>query len=377
MNGRRIGRLLKKELIQTTRDWRMLFVIFFSSVVQLLMFGYVVSTDVHNVATAVYDQDHSAASRQFVDRLMSSHYFTYEYNLTRPVQVDHLLDATRAQVIISIPRGFAQAMACGKGAEVQAIMDGTDATTARIITGYVSDVVQGYSTQIALARMARMRGTLTRLPDLDVRTRVWYNPELHSMYYMVPAVLGEVLMIITIMLTSLAIVKEKENGTLEQLIVTPISALELMIGKTLPFLIIGLLDLTLILLVAVFWFGVPIAGSVPLLYACGILFFTNSLGLGLLVSTLSHTQHEAMLTTTFFIVPAFILSGFMFPIDNMPWIMQLLAYLVPVRYFLEIIRGIFLKGEGVDTLWPQMLILAVFGTVIITIAAARFRKRMV
>jgi ABC-2 type transport system permease protein len=374
MNWRRIGRLLKKELIQTTRDWRMLFVIFFSSVVQLLMFGYVVSTDVHNVATAVYDQDRSAASRQFVERLMSSGYFTYEYDVTRPAEVDRLLDATRVQVVIAIPRGFAQAMTRGTGAEVQAIMDGTDAMTARIITGYVADVVQGYGTRIALARLERLRGA--RLPSLDVRTRVWYNPELRSMYFMVPAVLGEVLMIITIMLTALAIVKEKENGTLEQLIVTPISSLELMVGKTLPFLLVGLIDVTLILLVAVFWFGVPIAGSVPLLYGLIVLFLLNSLGLGLLVSTLSHTQHEAMLTTIFFLLPAFILSGFMFPIDNMPPFMQGVAYLIPMRYFLEILRGIFLKGEGLATLWPQALILAAFGVLTIAIAAARFRKRV-
>jgi len=376
MNWRRVFRLLWKELLLARRDRRMLLLILVSPVIQLFLFGYVVSTDVHNVATAIQDDDRTSVSRTFVNHLISSQYFTYVADLHTSAEVNQTLDRGTAQVVIHIPRGFARAMARNHTAQVQAILDGTDAMTAGIISGYAADVVSRYSTGVTIARLARLRGTITRLPSLETRTRIWYNPELKSVHFMVPGVLCMILMMITMMLTSLAIVKEKEVGTLEQLIVTPLTPVELMVGKTAPFLLIGAIDLFLVLAVAVFWFHVRLVGSLPLLVLLSLLFLLTSLGLGLLISTFSHTQHEAMLTSVFFLLPSFMLSGFMFPIENMPAIFQYVTYLIPMRYFLEIIRGIFLKGTGLDALWPQTLALLFFGVGIIMLAAMRFQKRL-
>jgi ABC-2 type transport system permease protein len=376
MNWHRILRIIRKEFIQLRRDPRLLRLVLIAPVFQLLIFGYSVTTDVTHISTAVLDEDRTSASRALTEGFVRSRYFDYDHDLSRPDEIDRLLDTGKAQMVLRIPRGFARDLAQGRTAEVQLVLDGSDSMTASIVSGYANGVIREHSARIAAERLDRFRSRLPSIPSLDPRLRVWYNPELKSVYFMVPAIMCTILLVVTTLLTSLAIVKEREIGTLEQLIVTPIHPRELMIGKTVPFVIIGFVDMTLVLLAAVLWFRVPVAGSIPLLFLLSAAFLLTTLGIGLFISTISRTQQQAMMTTFFFLLPSFLLSGFMFPIENMPRLIQLITYAIPLRYFLVIVRGIFLKGNGLAILWPQVLILAAFGLAIMSLAAARFRKRL-
>lgn len=376
MNFRRIWRLVRKELLQTRRDKRMLGILFIAPIFQLFLFGYAVSTDINHVPTAIFDEDRSSSSRALVTRLERSGYFEEKVYLTNSAGVDTVLDAGTVEMVLHIPHGFARDLARNHTAHIQTILDGSDSMTARVVTGYVEGVVQQYTGTILLQRLQRHSRSLSRLPGIDGRLRVWYNPELRSVNFMIPGVMCMILLVITTMMTSMAIVKEKEIGTLEQLIVTPITSAELMLGKTLPFLAIGLFDMLLVLLAAIGWFHVTVAGSIILLVLLTILFLLTTLGLGIFISTISHTQQEATLTSFFFLLPFILLSGFIFPIENMPAAIQWITYAIPLRYFLEIVRGIFLRGNGVAVLWPQILILALFGVGILALSASRFRKRV-
>jgi len=376
MNWHRILRIIGKEFIQLKRDPRLLRLVLIAPVFQLLIFGYSVTTDVTHIGTAVLDEDRTSASRALTEGFVRSRYFDYDHDLSRPDEIDRLLDTGKAQLVLRIPRGFARDLAQGRTAEVQLVLDGSDSMTASIVSGYANGVIREHSARIAAERLDRFRSRLPSIPSLDPRLRVWYNPELKSVYFMVPAIMCTILLVVTTLLTSLAIVKEREIGTLEQLIVTPIHPRELMIGKTVPFVIIGFVDMTLVLLAAVLWFRVPVAGSIPLLFLLSAAFLLTTLGIGLFISTISRTQQQAMMTTFFFLLPSFLLSGFMFPIENMPRVIQYITYAIPLRYFLVIVRGIFLKGNGLAILWPQVLILAAFGLAIMSLAAARFQKRL-
>ena len=376
MNWHRILRIIRKEFIQLRRDPRLLRLVLIAPVFQLFIFGYSVTTDVTHISTAILDEDHSSASRALTEDFVRSRYFDFGYYLSRPDEIDRLLDTGKAQMVLRIPRGFARDLARGRTAAVQIILDGSDSMTASIVSGYANGVIREHSARIAAERLDRFRSRLPSIPSLDPRLRVWYNPELKSVYFMVPAIMCTILLVVTTLLTSLAIVKEREIGTLEQLIVTPIHPRELMIGKTVPFVIIGFIDMTLVLLAAVLWFRVPVAGSIPLLFLLSGAFLLTTLGIGLFISTISRTQQQAMMTTFFFLLPSFLLSGFMFPIENMPRLIQLITYAIPLRYFLVIVRGIFLKGNGLAVLWPQVLVLAAFGLAIMWLAASRFQKRL-
>jgi len=376
MNWHRIAKIIRKEFIQLRRDPRLLRLVLFAPVFQLFVFGYSVTTDVTHISTALLDEDRTSASRALTERFVRSRYFDFDHYLSHPDEVDRLLDTGKAQMVLRIPRDFATDLARGRTAEVQIILDGSDSMTASIVSGYANGVIREHSARIAAERLDRVRGRIPRLPSLDPRLRVWYNPELKSVYFMVPAIMCTILLVVTTLLTSLAIVKEREIGTLEQLIVTPIRPRELMLGKTVPFVIIGFVDMTLVLLAAVLWFRVPVAGSIPLLFLLSAAFLLTTLGIGLFISTISRTQQQAMMTTFFFLLPSFLLSGFMFPIENMPRLIQYITYAIPLRYFLVIVRGIFLKGNGLAVLWPQVAILAAFGLAIMWLAAARFQKRL-
>jgi ABC-2 type transport system permease protein len=376
MNWHRILRIIRKEFIQLRRDPRLLRLVLFAPVFQLFIFGYSVTTDVTHISTAVLDEDRTSASRALTERFVRSRYFDFDHDLSHPDEIDRLLDTGKAQMVLRIPRDFATDLARGRTAEVQIILDGSDSMTASIVSGYANGVIREHSARIAAERLDRVRARIPRLPSLDPRLRVWYNPELKSVYFMVPAIMCTILLVVTTLLTSLAIVKEREIGTLEQLIVTPIRPRELMLGKTVPFVIIGFVDMTLVLLAAVLWFRVPVAGSIPLLFLLSAAFLLTTLGIGLFISTISRTQQQAMMTTFFFLLPSFLLSGFMFPIENMPRLIQYITYAIPLRYFLVIVRGIFLKGNGLAVLWPQVAILAAFGLAIMWLAAARFQKRL-
>lgn len=376
MSLRRILRIMIKEFTQTLRDKKMIGILFVAPVLQLFLFGYAVTTDINHVSFAVYDEDRTRESREVIDRLIASGTFEYTAWLQSPRDINDVLDDGNARIVLHIPRDFARQLARGQATQLQLLLDGSDSMSARIIAGYATAVLQQYTGAIIITRLDRLRGSQSDLSGVEARLRVWYNPEMKSVNFMVPGVLCLVLLITTLVLTALAIVKEKEIGTLEQLIVTPVTPAELMLGKTLPFLIVGFIDMLLVLAIAVWWFHVPIAGSLLLLLVLSITFLMTTLGLGIFISTISQTQHEAILTSFFFFMPFILLSGFIFPIANMPPVIRAITYVIPLRYFLEIIRGIFLKGIGLELLWPQALTLILFGIAIITISALRFHKRL-
>lgn len=376
MSWQRIRHLIRKEFIQLRRDPRMLRLVIVAPIIQLIIFGYSVTTDIKHIPTAVIDADRSRESRELVARFSNTGYFEVIAVLERPQDLVPLMDSGRVQAGVHIPRGFAKSLARGESAPLQVIVDGTDSTTAGMVLGYASGVLRRYSEEVVGERLQRLRANLVSLPVIEERTRVWFNPELKSVNYMVPGVLCTILLIVTMVLTSMAIVREREIGTLEQIIVTPVRATELIAGKTIPFILIGFVDMVLILLVATLWFRVPLKGSLLLLFALAVVFLLTTLGLGLFISTVSHTQQQAMMTAFFIMLPSILLSGFMFPIENMPRVIQWVTYLIPLRYFLNIVRGIFLKGVGIEILWSDVLALLVIGLALFTFASVRFTKRM-
>jgi len=345
-------------------------------VIQLIIFGYAVTTDITHIPAAVIDADRSRESRELVARFSNTGYFEVVAVLDRPQDLVALMDSGRVQAGVHIPRGFARSLARGESAPLQVIVDGTDSTTAGMVLGYASGVLKKYSEEVLSERLQRLSTQWIRLSIIEERTRVWFNPELRSVNYMVPGVLCTILLVVTMVLTSMAIVREREIGTLEQIIVTPVRATELVAGKTIPFVLIGFVDIVLILLVAMLWFHVPLRGSLLLLFALALVFLLTTLGLGLFISTVSHTQQQAMMTAFFIMLPSILLSGFMFPIENMPRVIQWVTYLIPLRYFLNIVRGIFLKGVGIEVLWGDALMLLVLGLTLFAMASLRFTKRL-
>jgi len=377
MSPRRIRQIVVKEFIQLRRDPRLLRLLILMPLVQLVIFGYAVTFDVRDVPVLVYDQDWSPASRELVRRFTNTQYFTLAGYADRPQQINRALDSGRAQVALSFPEDFSRLLARVRTAPLQVVVDGSDPGTTRVVLGYISAIVRGYSEQVVMARLARLGpGLVEAVPMVQGDLRTWYNPDLRSVNFMVPGVLAMILLVVTMSMTSLAVVREREVGTLEQLVVTPIRPGELLLGKMIPFVIIGLADVVLIVAVAHFWFLVPLEGSLLLLLLFTLLFVACGLGLGLFVSTVSHTQQQAVMTTFFIMMPSILLSGFMFPIANMPRVIQALTYFIPLRYYLVIVRGIFLKGNGWAVLWPQALALALLAAAILALAITRFHKRL-
>ncbi|HEO70051.1 MAG TPA: ABC transporter permease [Candidatus Hydrogenedentes bacterium] len=372
----RIKHMLRKEFIQIFRDPKMKGVIFLMPIIQVLVFGYAVTTDVRNVPTAVYDLDNSIASRELASRFSSTGYFDVVAYVDNDEQAQALIDRGEAQVLLRMNRGFAEDLRAGRTALLQVVVDGTDSNTAGIALDYSARIASKFSQDILLDQTRRLHGQMQPAGQIDLRTRAWFNENLESRNFYVPGVIAIIVMLITLMLTSMAVVREKEIGTIEQIMVTPITSAEFILGKTVPFALIGFADVALITLVGVFWFDVPIRGSLLLLFVATTLYLMTTLGMGLLISTVSETQQQAMMSTFFFYFPAVLLSGFMFPIANMPEIIQWLTYLNPLRYFLVIIRGIFLKGVGPEVLWPQMVALAVMGLIVLWMATRRFSKTL-
>lgn len=354
-------------------------VLFVAPIFQLILLGYAANLDVHHLPLLVCDRDHSTESRALIRDFIATDYFRLVAYVDEVQAIHEPLDRGEAALALVIPRGFGNDLLAGRPAPLQIIADGADANSAGIGLSYASQIVGRFSQQIALERRQPVRdGTgEIRLAPVQAETRIWYNPELKSRKFMVPGVLALLLMVITTILTSLAIVKEKETGTMEQLIVTPIRAYQLLLGKLIPFTLIGFIDVVLVLLVTTFWFGVPVKGSVPLLFGLTGVFLLTTLGLGLFVSTISRSQQQAMMTAFFFVMlPMVFLSGFVFPIENMPPLIQHLTYLIPLRYFFVIIRGLFLKGVGMAELWDETLALFILGIVILGLSALRFQKRL-
>jgi ABC-2 type transport system permease protein len=366
-NGKltRVREMIRKEFLQVRRDprlWRMILV---APVIQLIVFGYAASTDVHRTRTFVVDFDQTRESRELVNAFTASGYFRVVGRSSRPADLVDALDHANAVVGIEIPAGFAKSLRNGSGARVQILLDGTNSNMATVARGYAERIVLNYGARFV---------SVTRPVPVELRARAWFNPDLASRNYNVPGVVALIVLLVCLQLTSLAVVREREIGTLEQLMVSPLTPGELIAGKTIPFALMGLVDLALVTTAALLWFGVPFEGNVLLLLAGCVLFILSGLGMGLLVSTVSNTQQEAFMINFLIFMPIILLSGFMFPVSSMPPVFQWLTLLNPMRHFLEIIRGIFLKGTGLAALWPQYLWLAVMGIGVLAFAARRFHK---
>ena len=373
----RLKQILIKEFIQIFRDPRSRGIVFIMPIFQMVIFGYAVTTDVRHVATGIYDLDNSVASREVVARFVRSGYFDVEAWISREDQIQKLIDHGRVQALIRLNKGFEEDLKAGRKGIIQLIVDGTDSNTAAIVLNYSNKIVAQYSQEVLIQRFLRLGGSSRKLSQVELESRAWFNENLESRNFYVPGVIALLVMLITLLLTSMAVVREKEIGTMEQIMVTPITPKEFILGKTLPFALISFIDVILITLVAVFWFEVPIRGSLGLLLLATSLYLMTTLGMGLFISTVSRTQQQAMMSAFFFQFPAVLLSGFVFPIANMPEAVQWLTYLNPLRYFLVVIRGIFLKGVGLPILWPNLLALAVMGFLVLWMASKRFRKTMV
>jgi len=372
----RIRRMLVKEFLQALRDYRMRSTIFLLPLIQVLVFGYAITTDVKHVALAVYDLDNTVASRDLISRFAGSGYFEIVNYVYDDAAARSLLDHGSVRLVLRINAGFQADLAAGRVAQVQALLDGSDSNTAGIVLNYSNEIVGQANFDALVDRVTRVLGTFQRPGQADLQTRAWFNENLESRNFFVPGVIALIVTLITLMLTSIAVVREYEIGTIEQIMVTPIRPIEFILGKTVPFIIIGFIDVALITAVGVYWFEVPIRGSIPLLLLATGLYLLTSLGVGLLISTISRTQQQALMTSFLFFAPAILLSGFVFPIANMPPVVQWLTYLNPLRYFLVIIRGIFLKGVGLQILWPQMVALTIIGVLTFTLAVRRFHKTL-
>lgn len=372
----RVKHMLIKEFIEAFRDPRMKAILFVTPILQMLIFGYAVNTDVEHVATAVVDGDNSLASREVTARFERSGYFDVVTRLADESNMKTLLDHGRIQAVLHIQKGFEADLRAERTAFIQVIVDGTDSNTASIVLNYSRRIVQDDSLARLQVRLMRLVGAAQEPVQVDLETRVWFNENLESRLFYLPGVICLLVLVVTTMLTSMAVVREREIGTMEQVLVSPIKPGEFILGKTLPFALFGFINVVLVSVVAVFWFDVPIRGNPFLLLISAALYLLNTLGVGLFISTVSRTQQQAMVTTFLFIFPAVLLSGFVFPILNMPEEVQWVTYLNPMRYFVIITRGIFLKGVGFDVLWPQMAALLGLGTVIVALTITRFKKTL-
>ncbi|MBI5837004.1 MAG: ABC transporter permease [Candidatus Eisenbacteria bacterium] len=358
--------MVRKEFRQLFRDPRLARMVLVSPMIQLIIFGYAVSTDIRHTRTFVVDHDHTRASRELVRSFTAAGYFKIVGRSERSADLVNAMDHGSATVGIEIPPGFARALtAGGEGATVQVILDGTNSNTATVAQGYAERIVTAYGARVAGSRF---------VPPVDVRERAWFNPDLASRNYNIPAVVGTIILLVCLLLTSLAVVRERELGTLEQLRVSPLEPWEMIAGKTIPFALIGLLDQALILGAAVLWFHIPFTGALGLLLLASLCFLMTALGLGLFISSISTTQQEAFMSTFLVFQPMMLLSGFMFPVSSMPAAFRWFTLLNPLRHYLEIIRGIFLKGAGLDALWPQYGALLAMGCAVMWLATNRFRR---
>ncbi|MBN1231791.1 MAG: ABC transporter permease [Candidatus Coatesbacteria bacterium] len=369
--------LMRKEFIQFKRDKRMFLLSFFAPVFQLLILAYAVNLDVKSIQTIVCDMDKSEKSRALLSEFFSSGYFDCIGYTDKLNDVDKHLNNNNASIAIIILSGFSNNLLSKKQAKLQLIIDGSDSNAASIGLSYATIIITRFSRKISAEYKNAGKNFMEKGFTFSPEFRIWFNPELKSKDFMIPGVLALLLMVMTMILTSLAIVKEKESGTMEQLIVTPIKPYHIILGKLLPFAVIGLIDVILVIFVARFWFDIPLKGSFSLLLLLCCIFLMTTLGLGLLISTFSKNQQQAMITAIFFfMVPMVFLSGFVFPIENMPDIIQYITYLFPLRYFFVIIRGLFLKGAGIAELWDETVALIVIGIVILSLSIARFHKKL-
>ena len=371
-----IGRTLtiaRKELLHIVRDRRTLVVMFLLPVVQLFLMGYAATTDIEHLRTAVLDGDRTSPSRELIGAYRASNYFDIVAYVGNEEELGRMVDQGTVRAGLIIPAGYGADVTAGRKASVAFVIDGSDPNVANTIFAASQQVGQAQSMRLIERRLGISPEEMTAL---EVHPRVWYNPEMKSVKFMIPGLIAMVLFTLTIMLTALAIVREREQGTIEQLMVTPIRPIELIVGKVAPYVLVAFFDVLEVLAIGVFWFGVPVHGSFPLLLLLVALFLMTSLGIGIFISSVANTQQEAMLTVWLMLLPSIFLAGFFFPIEAMPGFLQAISYLIPLRYMLVIARGIILKGVGLEVLIEQVVALVIFGVVIMTFAATRFRKRL-
>ncbi len=368
---------LVKEFLQFIRDPKMFIVVIVAPVIQLIFLGYASNRDINNVQTVVFDRDRSESSREFVRNFEKSGYFSMDYYVSDYNEMSRLIDNGKAITGIVIPENFEKDLNTRVTAKVQFIIDGSDGNKASIAAGYIQNIASAFSNNIAVENIEQAGIKTSIAGTIEPVSRIWYNADLSTRNYMLPGIVGLILIIITTNLSSLAIVKEREIGTLEQLIVTPVKPYQIILGKLIPFAILGIVSMMLVLSVMTFWFGIYVKGSLTFLFVSSFIFMLSTLGLGLFVSTISRTQQQAMITAAFLVImPMIFLSGFSFPVENMPVIIQYVTYFIPLRYFLVIIRGIVLKGLGLSELWIECTVLLSMGVFILISSSLRFRKRL-
>ena len=376
MFNSRLLSLIRKEFIQITRDTRTLILVLVIPVMQLFLLGYAATNDVRNIALAVYDQDRGPQARLLLDAYRAADYFQVAFDVDSEEALRTLIDNGQARAGLIIPPDYSELIASGGSAQVIFVLDGSDPTVASTALSAAMLIGQAHSTEVLQARLAQRGLDSAITPPLEVRTTVWYNPDLVSAHFMIPGVIGMILFALTSILTASAIVRERERGTIEQLIVTPIRPWELLVGKLLPYVILAFLNVLEVLAIGHWWFGVPIRGDIWLIFALSGLFLLSSLGIGLLASTIANTQQEAMLTVWMLLLPSLFLAGFFFPLEAMPKVLQWISVIFPLRYYLVIIRTLTLKGGGIAAIQNEVIALAVFGVLIMTAASLRFRKRL-
>ncbi|MFC1821530.1 ABC transporter permease [Thermodesulfobacteriota bacterium] len=372
MKWLRVRELVRKEFIQLFRDKKNRPLLIVAPFMQLLLFGYVVSTDVRDIRVAVLDQARTRESRMLSESLDANRTFRITHRLRHPKELERILLARDVDIAVEIGPDFSARIRKGESAPVQILVDGSMSNMAAVRIAYTSMVLDEFNQKMIKELYARE----LNYGKADARIRTWYNPNLESRNFYVPGVVAVLIMILSLLLTSMAIIREKEVGTIEQLIVTPLKPFELILGKTIPYILISQAQMVMVTLFAVWWFDIPFRGNILLIFAGTCIFLLSTLGIGLFISTVSSTQQQAMMTTFFFILPFFMFSGFVFPVSNMPTIIQWMSYLNPLMYFLIIIRGIFLKGVGLEVLWPQYLALMILGLIVFSGAVSRFRKRI-
>lgn len=372
----RLLSLVRKEFIQIVRDPRTLAITFMMPIMMLLLLGYSATNDVRNIELVVLDQDQTPASRELIDAYRVADYFRLAYVVSTEDEMRRLIDRNDARAGLVIPAGYGRKIAGWKSADVAFVLDGSDPTVASTALAAATMIGQMHSTEITAQRLeARGQVASTEMP-VDVHTSIWYNPGLVNANFMVPAMIGTILQYLTTMLTSTSIVRERERGTIEQLIVTPLRSWELIVGKLLPYVIIAFITTIEVLIVGLLLFRVTVVGDMGLLVALTSLFLVTTLGIGLLISTIANTQQEAMLTTMLTLLPSIFLAGFFFPLAAMPGWLQVVSYAIPLRYFIIIARGIVVKGVGMEALWTNVLALLAFALIVMVTAILRFRKSL-
>lgn len=372
-----IFQFIIKELLQVKRDKKMLVVIFMAPILQLIFLGYAANMDVNVIHTTIYDQDQTSTSRDFIKRFEQSGYFSIDHYVSNYEEVTELLNGGKTLVAIVIPKDFEKKIKRRETAPIQTLFEGSDGNKASIALGYIQGIATKFSQEIVAETKDRFGMKISLSGSLIPEVRIWYNPEMKTRNYMVPGILGLILMISTISLMSMAVVREREIGTLEQLIVTPIKNYQLILGKLIPFTIIGFVVLIIVMIIMTQWFGIVVRGNKLFLLFTALLFVLSNLGIGLFISTVSKTQQQAMMASVFAIMmPMIYLSGFAFPIENMPTVVQYITYVIPLKYFIIIIRGIVLKGIGFSSLWLETLILFGMGVTLLIFSSLRFSKRI-